>query len=217
MACQLLKAREFAHLATVAGLSRPTLDEHYQLYLGFVHKANSLTEKICERQRTRGALDMSDIANLKGDLQFALAAVRNHEIYFDLLGHQTVPLHQELADCIDEAFDSTEGFLLDLRMTAVSSRGWVWTVYDLTTGRIWNLSGSQNGQFPLFNAVPILALDLSDHAYFYDFGLRRGAYVDVVLAHLRWDRVWRNLQSAQALRNAVGNSPDAAAPLALAR
>ena len=74
-----------------------------------------------------------------------------------------------------------------------------------------------DGKFPLFNAVPILALDLSDHAYFYDFGLRRGAYVDVVLAHLRWDRVWRNLQSAQALRNAVGNSPDAAAALALAR
>ena len=216
MSCRLLKAREFDNLANAAGLSRDTLSEHYQLYLGFIDKANSLTEKICERQHLRGVLDMSDIANLKGDLQFALAAVRNHELYFDLLGENKTAFPAELSAAMEEAFDCAEGFLQDLRLTAVSSRGWTWTVFDLSTSRLWNLSGNQSGQFPLFNAIPILALDLSDHAYFYDFGLRRGAYVDTVLAHLRWDRVGRNLQAAMRLQSAAVGTEGVKSPLVFA-
>ncbi len=217
MSCQVLTAMEFANLSTVAGLSRPTLDEHYQLYTGFVDKANKLTEKICERQRARGKLDVSDIANLKGDLQFALAAARNHEIYFALLGDQKTSIPPKLEAIVNEAFHSVESFLLDLRMTAISSRGWAWTVLDMSTNRLWNMTGNQSGHFPIWNAIPILALDLSDHAYFYDFGIRRGAYVDVVLAHLRWDRVWNNLQAAQAVRAATPRLVGLPEPLMPAR
>ena len=88
----ILEPRSFANLASVTGLSRTTLDEHYQLYCGYVKKANTLSERLTAIQMTPKLASAVDIVNIKGDLCFALAAVRNHEMYFDILGSRKISI-----------------------------------------------------------------------------------------------------------------------------
>ncbi|MGC9259932.1 MAG: superoxide dismutase [Phycisphaerae bacterium] len=185
---RLLEPREFANLASVAGLSRTTLDEHHQLYSGYVRKVNTLSEQLIGIQNAPKLAHTVDIANIKGDLCFALAAVRNHEMYFEILGdHRTEP-PQVLQDRIAPCFGSMENFIEDLRHTALGTHGWAWTVLDHRTGRLWNVSGQHNGLFPFWDAQPILALDLCDHAYFYDFGHHRNEYINSLIEHLNWEK-----------------------------
>ncbi len=180
--------REFPNLLSVAGLSRTTLDEHLHLYAGFVQKANCLSDRLAAIQKAPYFASSTDIINIKSDLCFALAAVRNHEMYFDILGDHKMPPPNILIDLISASFGSMDNYLDDLRRTALSTRGWAWTVWDHVTGRLWNLAGQHNGLFPFWDARPILTLDLCDHAYFYDFGHQRADYVNCVLANLNWEK-----------------------------
>jgi Fe-Mn family superoxide dismutase len=182
----VLEPREFVNLASVAGLSRTTLDEHHQLYCGYVRKANALSARLTAIQNTPQMAHAADIVNIKGDLCFALSAVRNHEMYFDILGDHKTPVPQLLQERIALNFGSMENYIEDLRRTALGTRGWTWTVMDNATGRLWNLSGQHNGLFPFWDARPILTLDLCDHAYFYDFGHHRADYVNCLIEHLNW-------------------------------
>jgi Fe-Mn family superoxide dismutase len=184
----VLEPRSFANLTSVAGLSRTTLDEHYQLYCGYVKKANSLSERLTAIQMTPELASAVDIVNIKGDLCFALAAVRNHEMYFDILGSRKISIPAMLQEQISANFGSMDNYLEDLRRTAMGTRGWTWTVMDQHTGRLWNFSGHHNGQFPFWDARPILTLDLCDHAYFYDFGHHRADYVNCLIDHLNWEK-----------------------------
>lgn len=199
----LLEPRAFANLASVAGLSRTTLDEHHQLYCGYVKKANALSDQLTAIQNTPQLANAVDIVNIKGDLCFALAAVRNHEMYFDILGAHKTPIPQILKDRIAVNFGSMDNYLDDLRRTALGTRGWTWTVMDQLTGRLWNLSGQHNGQFPFWGARPILTLDLCDHAYFYDFGHHRADYINCLIDHLNWEKPAEFLAAGSELRRPI--------------
>ena len=185
---RLLEPREFANLASVAGLSRATLDEHHQLYSGYVRRANALSAQLIAIQHAPNLANKVDIANIKSDLYFTLAAVRNHEMYFEILSDRRTIPPQILQDSLVPCFGSMENYIEDLRRTALATRGWAWTVLDHRTGQLWNISGPHNGLFPFWDSRPILALDLCDHAYFYDFGHRRADYVNSLIDYLNWDK-----------------------------
>ena len=64
----VLEPRNFANLSSVAGLSRTTLDEHHQLYCGYVRKANALSDRLVAIQNTPHLANSVDIVNIKGEL-----------------------------------------------------------------------------------------------------------------------------------------------------
>ncbi len=198
----LLEAHHFKNLASVAGLSRTTLDEHHQLYAGYVRKANALSAQLNAIQNSVRIVHTTDIVNIKGDLCFALAAVRNHEMYFEILGDHKTPAPQILQDRIAANFGTMENYIEDLRKTALVTRGWTWTVLDHLTGRLWNLSGQHNGLFPFWDARPILTIDLCDHAYFYDFGHHRADYINCVIDNLNWEKPAEYLAAHTATKHA---------------
>ena len=148
----LLEAHHFKNLASVAGLSRTTLDEHHQLYAGYVRKANALSAQLNAIQNSVRIVHTTDIVNIKGDLCFALAAVRNHEMYFEILGDHKTPAPQILQDRIAANFGTMENYIEDLRKTALVTRGWTWTVLDHLTGRLCSLD--QSGHNRIIRALP---------------------------------------------------------------
>jgi Fe-Mn family superoxide dismutase len=68
----------------------------------------------------------------------------------------------------------------------MASRGWAWTAYDWDERRLFNYLGDSVCTFAVWNATPLVALDLDEHAYFLDFRMDRGAYVDALLDNLDW-------------------------------
>ena len=197
MSCVKVPAvRHFENLAHVAGLSSALIEDHYKLYLGYVHKAHELCGIHGQAVRQKRSATDNDLRNLKRDLTFTLAAARNHELYFSLLGSGEMDRPRLLSDAVKSDFGSFDNFLSDLTRTALSTHGWVFTVLDHHSGHLINITSAPNGQFPMWNATPIIAIDMADHAYYYDYSSHRTEYLNVMIRNLNWQNAAANLQSA---------------------
>ncbi len=211
MSCVKVPAvRHFENLAHASGLSPALVQDHYKLYLGYVHKAHELCSLHGQAVRQKRSATETDLRNLKRDLTFTLAAVRNHELYFSLLGSGEMDCPRMLSDAVRIDFGSFDNFLSDLTRTALSTHGWVFTVLDHHSNHLINITSAQNGQFPMWNATPIIAIDMADHAYYYDYGSHRAEYLNVMIKNLNWQHATANLQSAIDAMTAAGLSPLAA-------
>ena len=71
----------------------------------------------------------------------------------------------------------------------MAGRGWAWTAYDWDEGRLFNYVGDAQNTFPIWNATPLVALDVYEHAYFLDYQTDRGAYIDAFFDNLDWATV----------------------------
>lgn len=103
-----------------------------------------------------------------------------------------------LAEAVDAAFGSTEGFIAAFKAAAGANfgSGWTWLVAEAGGLTIVN---SANADMPLVNEgqVPLLTLDVWEHAYYLDYQNRRPDYVQAFFDHLvNWDFAARNFASA---------------------
>ncbi len=193
-----IPVQQYPHLAGFDGLSERCMKDHFHLYEGYVRKYNELFAQLESLQALGSVRAGGDKESLKVDIAFALGAIKNHELYFDILGNDGHEPTGELAEEIARSFHSVPQYLLDLKQTALLGRGWAWTAYDLDQGYLFNYeAGAQNGM-PVWNTFPILAVDLYGHAYFYDFGNNRLAYVETFMGHIAWNRVAARLAAAKA-------------------
>ena len=84
---------------------------------------------------------------------------------------------------------SVQAWRQDLKATGMAGRGWAWSAYDWDEGRLFNHVGDAQNTFPIWNATPLVALDVYEHAYFLDYQTDRGAYIDAFFANLDWSVV----------------------------
>jgi Fe-Mn family superoxide dismutase len=178
-------------------ISPTTRANHLALYHGYVKKYGELSAQMAALQ-ARGPSAIADISSLKGDITFALGAIKNHQLYFDSLGAEE---GQEptgvLKDLIVKSFHSVPQYLVDLKQTALQGRGWAWTAYDLDQGRLFNFEAGASNGLPVWNAMPLMALDLYGHAYFYDYGNNKAPYIEAVMRGLRWERIRERLEAVR--------------------
>jgi Fe-Mn family superoxide dismutase len=184
-----LDPREFPNLARCDAFSESCLRTHLRLYDGYIEKYNQLRSTLDSIQARGPGIASPDVESIKTDLTFALGAIKNHELYFDGLGPEADGPVGALADALVKSFHSLPQYLVDLKQTAHLGRGWAWTAYDLDYGFLFNYhAGAQNG-LPVCNAIPLLTIDLYGHAYFYDFGNNRVAYVEAIMKVLDWKKI----------------------------
>ena len=76
--------------------------------------------------------------------------------------------------------------LVPLLATGMAARGWAWTAYDWDEGRLFNYLGDTQNTFPIWNATPLIALDVYEHAYFLDYQTDRASYINAFFDNLDW-------------------------------
>jgi superoxide dismutase, Fe-Mn family len=179
------------------GISRKTMEEHYKLYQGYVNKSNEILGLLKHADPVEGNQIYSRIRVLKHELTFAVGGVKNHEIYFDHLGGSGGRPDGRLLADIEENFGSFDAWAADLKGTGSAARGWVWLAYDHDTGTLFNYLGDAQNTFPIWNASVILALDTYEHAYFIDYAVDRGAYIDAFLNNIDWNVVQERYDAAR--------------------
>ena len=173
------------------GISRKTHEEHFKLYQGYVRKSNEIFEKLSSVTRDPAKANQiySDLRELKVELAFALGGVKNHELYFDILGGAGSSPDGKLLEEINRSFGSPAAWAADLKATGIAARGWVWTAYDYDLKRLVNYIGDTQNTFPMWNATPIIGLDVYEHAYYLDYGTKRADYIDSFLKNINWNSV----------------------------
>jgi Fe-Mn family superoxide dismutase len=196
-----IAARELkSELLEMDGISRESVEAHYKLYEGYVNKRNEILKKLAEVDLASANQVYSDIRSLKVDLTFAIGGVKNHEIYFEHLGGGGGDPDGTMGALIERDFGSVQEWRADLKATGMGARGWAWTAYDWDEQRLFNYIGDAQNTFPIWNATPLVALDVYEHAYFLDYQTDRASYIEAFFANLDWDVVnsWVSKYQIQA-------------------
>jgi superoxide dismutase, Fe-Mn family len=196
-----IAARELkSELLEMDGISRASVEAHYKLYEGYVNKRNEILTKLADVDASSANQVYSDIRSLKIDLTFAIGGVKNHEIYFEHLGGGGGDPDGTVGSLIERDFGSVQAWRTDLKATGMGGRGWAWTAYDWDEQRLFNYIGDAQNSFPIWNATPLVALDVYEHAYFLDYQTDRASYIDAFFNNLDWDVIngWVSKYQIQA-------------------
>jgi superoxide dismutase, Fe-Mn family len=196
-----IAARELkSELLEMDGISRASVEAHYKLYEGYVNKRNEILTKLADVDASSANQVYSDIRSLKIDLTFAIGGVKNHEIYFEHLGGAGGDPDGTVGSLIERDFGSIQAWRTDLKATGMGGRGWAWTAYDWDEQRLFNYIGDAQNTFPIWNATPLVALDVYEHAYFLDYQTDRASYIDAFFNNLDWDVIngWVSKYQIQA-------------------
>jgi Fe-Mn family superoxide dismutase len=171
---------------TLNGLSPELVESHYENnYGGVVRRLNAIAEQI-------DALDFATapphlLTALKREEAGALNSMLLHELYFASLGGdgQATPAAKEI---LAMDFVSHEEWRAEFRAMGYAlagQAGWVVLTYLPREGRLANLMSTDDSQ-ALSGGIPILALDMHEHAYHMDFGANARAYVDTFFRNIDW-------------------------------
>ena len=196
-----IAARELRpELYDMDGISRASVEAHYKLYQGYVNKRNEILRKLGEVDLSAANQVYSEVRALKVDLTFAIGGVKNHEVYFEHLGGGGGDPDGLIGDLIQRDFGSVDAWRDDLKATGMAARGWAWTAYDWDEERLFNYIGDAQNTFPIWNATPLVALDVYEHAYFLDYQTDRASYIDAFFGNLDWGVVneWVSRYQIQA-------------------
>jgi len=186
--------KDFSHLvkdSTTIGLSKAILENHLGLYKGYVDKVNAAEKYFASY--TVGELDANHLKNLA----FSLNGMALHDIYFSNMG--SGKRSRALTKAIDRDFGSFDNYIKNLSNIARQVKGWSLTCVNLLNGRLVNYGlNTHSDNFPNF-VVPILALDVYEHAYDKDFGTSaagKDKYLEIFLRVVDWDLVSRRYDAA---------------------
>jgi Fe-Mn family superoxide dismutase len=186
-------------LYELEGISRQAVEAHYRLYQGYVAKRNEILAKLPSVDLAAANQTYSELRALKVELTFAIGGIKNHELYFEHLGGTGGDPKGAFGELVAREFGSVANWKADLKATGLAGRGWAWTAWDWDEGRLFNYIGDAQNTFPVWNATPLVALDVYEHAYVFDFGTDRAAYIDAFFNNLDYGVV-DGLVEAYAIR-----------------
>jgi Fe-Mn family superoxide dismutase len=185
-------AKNFDHLVGLEGLSDRLLKNHITLYQGYVTNVNKLAE-IGETTE----LGSPQYAELKRRFGWEYNGMVLHELYFSNLAKQSssLPDDSDLRKKISERFGTFDAWEKDFRATgAMRGIGWVVLYFDQTGGRLFNAWINEHDAGHFAGAVPLLVMDVFEHAYMVDYDLKKADYINVFMKLIDWPAVEKRLQ-----------------------
>lgn len=188
-------AKDYARLVGMAGFSESLLKNHFTLYQGYVTNTNKVLD-ILEQMLKEGKTANPEFAELKRRLGWEFNGMRLHEYYFDNLGG-TSPL--DVADTLSkklaESFSSVDAWEKDFRATgAMRGIGWTVLYQDSADGRLINFWINEHDVSHPAGCMPILVMDVFEHAFMLDYGLKRADYIEAFFKNVDWKAVEARLK-----------------------
>lgn len=184
------------------GISDQQLTYHFDThYKGYVAKINEIWEKMQTVDRSKANQNFSDYRALKVEESFNWMGVVLHEHYFENIkdGKGTAP-GAKLMEHINRNFGSFDKWKEDFKACGIALRGWAVLVYDLTSGKLINNGLDAHNVYSLLNAIPLLVLDVYEHAYYTDQGPKRPPYIDAFFENVNWNVVNKRFDAALKAR-----------------
>lgn len=174
----------------LTGISKKTLAIHHdKLYAGYVAKRNEISGKLkalAEGGDVSSAnQSQSELRSLMDGAGFATNGVYLHEWYFAVLGGDGAATGA-LADALTERYGSLENFLAFFNACGMAARGWVVLALDTYDMKLRVYTADAHNQGGVWGAMPVIVLDVYEHAYFIDYGSDRKAYIADFWKNFDW-------------------------------
>jgi Fe-Mn family superoxide dismutase len=188
-------AKEYARLIGMAGFSEALLKNHFTLYQGYVTNTNKVLDTL-ELMLKEGKAANPEFAELKRRLGWEFNGMRLHEYYFENLGGTaSLDVDGRLGKKLAESFGSVDAWEKDFRATgAMRGIGWTVLYQDSADGRLINFWINEHDQGHPAGCMPILVMDVFEHAFMLDYGLKRADYIEAFFKNIDWKVVEARLK-----------------------
>jgi len=180
-------AKDYSKLIGMAGFSETLLKNHFTLYQGYVTNTNKALD-ILDQMLKDGKTGLPEYAEIKRRLGWEFNGMRLHEYYFENLGGKA-PLDKygPLGKQMQCDFGSYEMWEKDFRATG-SMRGIGWAVLyqDSVNRRLFNCWINEHDVSHPAGCAPVLIMDVFEHAFMIDYGLKRADYIESFFKNIDW-------------------------------
>lgn len=182
---------------TLNGISARLIESHYENnYGGALHRLNALTEELerLDPETTPAHV----LGRLKREESAALNSTLLHELYFASLGGDGRAVPEAMAAALGRDFGSVARWrqeFIALATSLADESGWALLTYVPRDGRLINQGATDHRQ-GIAGGIPILALDMYEHAYHLDFGVNATAYIASFMRNIEWAAVQGRYEDA---------------------
>ncbi len=187
--------KSFEGLLGTKGFSDQLLKNHFTLYQGYVTNTNKLSDALSALALQAGA----EFAEMKRRFGWEFNGMRLHELYFGNMkknGSGGIDNNSGLFKKIVEQFGSYESWEKDFKASgAMRGIGWVMLYYDSPSGRLFNIWVNEHDAGHLSGAIPLLVMDVFEHAFMLDYGLKRADYIEAFFKAVDWSAVVKRFNS----------------------
>jgi len=180
-------AKDYTSLIGMEGFSQTLLTNHFTLYQGYVTNTNKLSDLLTGMLK-EGKMGTPEYSELKRRFGFEFNGMRLHEYYFENLGGKaSLGKSGTLAKKLADAYGGYDAWEQDFRATgAMRGIGWVILYQDNVSGGLFNQWINEHEVGHLAGCRPILVMDVFEHAFMTDYGLKRADYIAAFFKNVNW-------------------------------
>lgn len=185
-----LKQLPFATDA-LKGISKQVVEWHHGKHQkGYVDKRNEIELELEKTDKTKAHANYSIYGELKRRETFNASGMILHEVYWDVLGGDgNADTKLSVVKKIVQDFGSFDKWKEDFLACAKASMGWAILCFDPSDGKLHNYLCDSHHLGAVWGAVPILPIDMWEHAYYHDQGPEKGKYIEAFLTNINWKAV----------------------------
>lgn len=196
-----LIAKDYSGLTTkpMDGFSAKQIEQHLKLYQGYVGKTNEIQGLLTTVDPNTPPPNATyhPLRELLMEHSYALNGVVYHELYFGNLGGAGGDPTGDLRNAIEARWGSLAKFNDFLKAAGKCMRGWVIVGWNTRDGSLQAYGLDLHNMWAPANVVPIVVLDVYEHAYMIDYGTNRGGYLDAFMKNLDWGVASRRFDIAR--------------------
>jgi superoxide dismutase, Fe-Mn family len=190
------KAMDFSKLIGMDGFSDTLLNNHFTLYQGYVKNVNTLMEKL--KTAEAGKPEFNEMTRRFG---WEFNGMRLHELYFGNMSkdkHEPdagSPLLKKMIGDFGSGETCKDNFV---NIASLRGIGWAVTYYDQTADQIFNIWVDDHATNHLAGCIPLIVMDMWEHAFMIDYGLKKGDYINAFLKNIDWEVAEKRYANAQS-------------------
>jgi Fe-Mn family superoxide dismutase len=178
-------------------LSAEQIAPHHTAHYGGALRGYSAADAKLQSSIVEGtAID----ANAYGAIQRARAGKGNsvllHELYFDAMVPKAVDPKADVRRAIEKRFGSLEKWAADFQASAKAAGGWAILTFHPLNGNLYNVVSDAHASGPMWMAMPLVVIDVYEHAFYVDYKNRKTDYIAKFMDHIDWAEVNRRYKAA---------------------
>jgi len=188
------QAKNYDGIVGMEGFSDTLLKNHFTLYQGYVTNTNKVMDTLGQMMK-EGQTGNPEYAELKRRLGWEFNGMRLHEYYFENLGDKgDIAKAGKLRDKLVESFGSYEAWEKDFRATGtMRGIGWVVLYLDSMSNRLINFWINEHDVGHPAGCTPVLIMDVFEHAFMIDYGLKRADYIEAFFRNINWEAAGKRI------------------------
>ena len=187
--------KDFSKLIGMPGFSETLLKNHFTLYQGYVTNTNKVMD-ILNQMLKEDKTGTPEYAELKRRLGWEFNGMRLHELYFENLGgKEGIDKNGKLTKKMADDFGSYTAWEKDFKSVgSMRGIGWAIMYQDNISNQLINLWINEHDAGHPAGCTPILIMDVFEHAFMLDYGLKRADYISAFFQNVNWKMVSERLR-----------------------